>query len=765
MRNLEIGLLAALMVLAVCISCGHSKQVSTPEGSEVTLHASTDLDLPKWLVDALSELERLQCPGGADPVVFARLKAKLSLALQEKAYARGASQISSSDTRVRDLRWTQAGEDSDVFLKWGYAALGDYDQNGTVNIADITPIAQNFGKSWSGDPYDDDDEVGYYSLAAVVDGSQNSIVDDNDILEIAGNFNNRIAGYRILGSNATNPDNAVVVTTIAYGDHADIADEPYSMRLSYRVDVSDPEFDQYAYYWVQPYDNTVPLNYGAYSDSDDILDEFPRDDDPTDLQPAPPDVPQAVEGIVYGTCETELTLTYVPGEGKYPLPLTGQTWNFGGAAQGSQTSSAATPTITLASTADDYSATVKVTNAFGDSATTPFTIQTTTDDLPPVVSSVNQSSFTPGEPATFTVIMAQGPKRSCLWDFGGGAWDSGSPPSDTSTEISPTMTLSSTPGYYDAWVEVSNQNNESPDHFEFQVRVGYPPTGVHVIVPEPIAVGEEVVFEATWDEQVSSPPLEFSWDFGLAHPDELLGPLVNVTMVNGGSYTGYLTVTNPIGTVVVPFNFRVYWNELLLRILPQETPQGPKEDSLPGDDGYVTIVAEGHDLAYPLASLAKAYLEYKKSQLACPEYPKLVEIEDETYAYPDEWNAGAVGASVWQLDGWWAPYGALAHLPEPYGRAGFFYDVVHPPYTDPLISVFPERAETHNQISVSLGPTGNYASVPGDTGDFFSFRMYLAQGISQGDFPFNAFIYCYALQGHTPITAYCNELPQDLSDY
>jgi len=124
----------------------------------------------------------------------------------------------------------------------------------------------------------------------------------------------------------------------------------------------------------------------------------------------------------------------------------------------------------------------------------------------------------------------------------------------------------------------------------------------------------------------------------------------------------------------------------------------------------------------------------------------------------DEASTASTADPQWLTD-------ALAHLPEPYGRAGFFYDVVHPPYTDPLISVFPERAETHNQISVSLGPTGNYASVPGDTGDFFSFRVYLAQGISQGDFPFNAFIYCYALQGHTPITAYCNELPQDLSDY
>jgi hypothetical protein len=405
MKRILRGLILGAAILLVLGSCGHSSRQAAPSlPTETSQKAAASY--PEWLVDALKELESMPCPMNVSPQVFTRLKARLREDLIARAGDKVTSAISQQWTKVRELRWEQPSPDGPVYLTWGYVQGGDYDQNATVEIADITPIAQNYGKSWNhfGVVPDNPDEEGgaysleeYYSMTAVCDGSIDGVVrlkdpltdlpgyiDDIDVL--AQSFSYSIAGYRILGNTTPNEGTAEVVKTIAYGDHEDIADPPHAMRLSYRVDASDVEFDKYAYYWVRPYDmeTAPPLepNYGSYSDSDDDLEEEEPDYDPANLQPAAPEVPQAVNGRIYGACESELTLAYVPGENT-PLPLTGQTWNFGGAAQGSQSSSVAMPTITLTSTAGNYNATVKVANAYGESGTAGFTIVVTTNDHPP----------------------------------------------------------------------------------------------------------------------------------------------------------------------------------------------------------------------------------------------------------------------------------------------------------------------------------------------------------------------------------------------
>jgi hypothetical protein len=221
-RVISLLLLAGLCALLVT-SCGHSRRMATTIlPGEVTEKAAANQ--PEWLADALQELEAMPCPMNVSPQVFTRLKARLREDLIARAGDKVTSAISQQWTKVRELRWEQPSPDGPVYLTWGYVQGGDYDQNATVEIADITPIAQNYGKSWNhfGVVPDNPDEEGgaysleeYYSMTAVCDGSIDGVVrlkdpltdlpgyiDDIDVL--AQSFSYSIAGYRILGNTTPN---------------------------------------------------------------------------------------------------------------------------------------------------------------------------------------------------------------------------------------------------------------------------------------------------------------------------------------------------------------------------------------------------------------------------------------------------------------------------------------------------------------------------------------------------------------------------------
>ena len=77
-------------------------------------------------------------------------------------------------------------------LSWHYRNLGDYDQDGTVGISDITPIAMHYGET-----YDIED---VNCLLAVIDGNGNGAVDIADVAPIAMNLGADCAGYMITES-------------------------------------------------------------------------------------------------------------------------------------------------------------------------------------------------------------------------------------------------------------------------------------------------------------------------------------------------------------------------------------------------------------------------------------------------------------------------------------------------------------------------------------------------------------------------------------
>ncbi|MEZ5336876.1 MAG: hypothetical protein R3F46_01300 [bacterium] len=73
-------------------------------------------------------------------------------------------------------------------ISWYYENTGDYDQNGEVNIADLTPLGVNLGRQVP------DDEG---SALAMVDGDGNGLISLADITPIGQNFGNSLAAFRL----------------------------------------------------------------------------------------------------------------------------------------------------------------------------------------------------------------------------------------------------------------------------------------------------------------------------------------------------------------------------------------------------------------------------------------------------------------------------------------------------------------------------------------------------------------------------------------
>ena len=78
-------------------------------------------------------------------------------------------------------------DDLNADFEWKERNSGDYDRDGVVAIADITPIAMHYGEKTDGDP----------DVVDLVDGSENDEVDIADITPIAIHYASAIEGYRI----------------------------------------------------------------------------------------------------------------------------------------------------------------------------------------------------------------------------------------------------------------------------------------------------------------------------------------------------------------------------------------------------------------------------------------------------------------------------------------------------------------------------------------------------------------------------------------
>lgn len=139
-----------------------------------------------------SELDALEVPEGVDPALFEELKDTLEEALLARGIDRMVSTPPTGESnRVDPLNYyIEDVEGTDhYFLTWLLRSLGDYDLNGRVEIADITPMAIHYGE-----------DIATHPEATHIDGSGNGTVGIEDITPIAMNYGVDVAAYRVEGS-------------------------------------------------------------------------------------------------------------------------------------------------------------------------------------------------------------------------------------------------------------------------------------------------------------------------------------------------------------------------------------------------------------------------------------------------------------------------------------------------------------------------------------------------------------------------------------
>ncbi|MCB1216441.1 hypothetical protein KDL44_03560, partial [bacterium] len=174
------ALLASLSMLAALSSCGGGGGSTSSElvanGSK-PLSGQPDSASPRSSIaeldtaELVNQISAAETPAGVDSELFAKLTAELIRVLE----ARGLERITASlpdpeKSRVADL--AVSGDSSLATFTWSYSNPADYDQNGEVNIADLTPVGVHFGK---------DSNSPDWATASIADGDGNGLVNLADI--------------------------------------------------------------------------------------------------------------------------------------------------------------------------------------------------------------------------------------------------------------------------------------------------------------------------------------------------------------------------------------------------------------------------------------------------------------------------------------------------------------------------------------------------------------------------------------------------------
>jgi hypothetical protein len=124
---------------------------------------------------------------------------RLSFAAGPAHPARATASIT-QDSRSKVANLTATGESPDsATLQWSERHTGDYDLNGEVNIADLTPIGFYFQSAFNTSHAD-------YAKLEVVDGDNNGEINIADITPIGANFRSSISGYDIFRTQLNTPD-------------------------------------------------------------------------------------------------------------------------------------------------------------------------------------------------------------------------------------------------------------------------------------------------------------------------------------------------------------------------------------------------------------------------------------------------------------------------------------------------------------------------------------------------------------------------------
>ena len=365
-----------------------------------------------------AQLDALQTPDGVDAQLFAQLKDAFANALiiqgKTPLVAPGGPANAPASPGFVDLGG------GDYQLIWFYRNIGDYDQSGTVGIPDITPLAVHFGHN------------GADGIDAIIDVDNNG-VGISDVTPIAQNFNVNFDHYEIEWSTTETGPSWTGMVSLPIADGADKASG--WMRFAHTASYSPANW-----YRITPYDaqgnpgqSSAPIQTTTLSQIPSIVSITPS------------------EGLAGGSATFSAVISG---------SVDTYSWNFGGAAN-PNTSTEASPTVTLGMTYGSYTVSLDVSNAYGnDSYEYLFQIVETGD--PPDIVLVTPTSGAEGDSVQFAANVAGGSIGTIEWNFGGGATP------NISSEASPTVTLG-IPGDYSA--SVTANNSFGTDTFDFTLHV------------------------------------------------------------------------------------------------------------------------------------------------------------------------------------------------------------------------------------------------------------------------------------------------------
>jgi hypothetical protein len=160
--------------------------------SQSPLDAQRGLDQRAFLAQQRAALDSLPLPSGVPPATWRELKGALAAAIDAQLAGTSKAPSTAPITEAARLQ-LQYEVDSATFI-WRYVNPGDYDQNGEVNISDLTPLAVHLNKAVPDGPRGGD------SIEAVVDGDGNGFVTIADITPLGASLGRRITQFNLYAS-------------------------------------------------------------------------------------------------------------------------------------------------------------------------------------------------------------------------------------------------------------------------------------------------------------------------------------------------------------------------------------------------------------------------------------------------------------------------------------------------------------------------------------------------------------------------------------
>jgi len=150
-------------------------------------------------------------------------------------------------------------------ISWGYSFPGDYNQDGIVSLSDMVPLAVRFGarnpggKAWL-----------EHAIDGVVNGDMNGEVNLGDLAPLGQNFGRRLTEFRIYGTEhyeldyPNADDSKPDVKPVVRVSPSTMQGNPVTERTYFRAIV--PQVSLTAFYWVRPViDGAVGLPSGVAS--------------------------------------------------------------------------------------------------------------------------------------------------------------------------------------------------------------------------------------------------------------------------------------------------------------------------------------------------------------------------------------------------------------------------------------------------------------------------------------------------------------------